>query len=251
MSEIEPSHLLAPRPKYYDFVMHTVVPSIIWKMGGLEQRGGEVINDISGPIIIAPNHRHFNDTFAVHQAVYDATIEQTQMYSIAKDELRTGKFARIKEKFIEWGGGIFVDQEATTIPVETEEKIDNVLRNNGILLIFPEGTRMSGPIIDLKKPKGVPRLAAKAGATVVPVGIGGTEVDEAGKHGPYRVVFGEPIEIEAAPGVPNNIPDIEKNKLQRKSDRIMVANARMLRDVLTGHIQEVFDEAQSWSNSDR
>ena len=81
------------------------------------------------------------------------------------------------------------------------ERAQDVLERGDALILFPEGTRRAGPVVeDLHE--GAAFLAARTGAPIVPIGIGGTA--EAMPKGskfvrPVKVhlVVGEPI---AAPG---------------------------------------------------
>jgi len=74
-----------------------------------------------------------------------------------------------------------------------------VLREEGVLLIAPEGTRSSTHTLQQGK-EGMALFAARTGATIIPVGITGTE--EAGRYWrglrrvPVRIVMGEPFRLD-------------------------------------------------------
>ena len=80
---------------------------------------------------------------------------------------------------------------------EALRRAQQVLEAGEVLILFPEGERRSGPVVeDLHE--GVAFLAARTGATVVPVGIGGSaSVMPKGKRLPrprhIHLVVGEPI----------------------------------------------------------
>jgi 1-acyl-sn-glycerol-3-phosphate acyltransferase len=90
-----------------------------------------------------------------------------------------------------------VDRQALRSSVE-------VLERGEPLVIFPEGTRRSGPVVeDLFE--GAAYVAARAGVPVVPVGIGGSErMMQKGKKLPrptrVHIVVGEPIVVPAEGG---------------------------------------------------
>jgi 1-acyl-sn-glycerol-3-phosphate acyltransferase len=78
-----------------------------------------------------------------------------------------------------------------------------VLRQGGVLAVFPEGTRIRDPD-ELGEPRsGVGRLALQTGATLVPAAISGSErlfLGPLPKPRRVRIAFGEPIEVgEAQP----------------------------------------------------
>ena len=79
-----------------------------------------------------------------------------------------------------------------------------VLERGRPLVIFPEGTRRSGPVVE-NLFEGAAYVAARAGVPVVPVGIGGSErMMRKGKKLPrptkVHIVVGEPIVVSAEGG---------------------------------------------------
>ena len=73
-----------------------------------------------------------------------------------------------------------------------------MLEGGEILLVYPEGTRQSGPKIQPLQP-GAAYLALRAGVPIVPVGVAGTEeiLRSHGTHVPrfrrVAMVIGEPL----------------------------------------------------------
>jgi 1-acyl-sn-glycerol-3-phosphate acyltransferase len=110
---------------------------------------------------------------------------------------------------------------------------ERLLADGQALVIFPEGTRRSGPVVeDLFE--GPAYLAAKLQVPIVPVGIGGSEgAMPKGARGirPVRIsiVVGEPI----APPAPTD------------SGRVGRKGVRALSDQLRSRLQALFDEAQA------
>lgn len=99
------------------------------------------------------------------------------------------------------------------------------------LVLFPEGTRRSGPLVnDLNE--GAAYLAMKAGVPIVPVGIGGSEsVNPKGtgrlRRGKVAVVIGEPLGFA-----------------ERDGSRVARSAVRDGTNALQSRLQELFDEAQ-------
>jgi 1-acyl-sn-glycerol-3-phosphate acyltransferase len=105
----------------------------------------------------------------------------------------------------------------------------DVIESGEPLVLFPEGTRQSGPLVHHLF-EGAAYVAVRTGVPVVPVGIGGSErAMPKGARGlrPARIaiVVGEPIEPTAG---------------GRRSRRAV----RELTDELHKKLQEVFDIAQ-------
>ncbi len=102
-----------------------------------------------------------------------------------------------------------------------------------VLVVFPEGTRRSGPVVgDLLE--GAAFLSARTGAAIVPVGIGGTEAAmPKGKKlvRPVKVklVVGEPIVPAPRPA----------------GARVRRSELRATSDVLREDLQRLFDLARA------
>lgn len=147
----------------------------------------------TGAYLVAPVHRSYVDWLIVGRVT-----GRRRMRFIAKAEIWQSKIVgRILEAL-----GVFpvnrsgADREAL-------ERCREVLAGGEPLVMFPEGTRRSGPIVrDLRE--GVAYLALRAGVPVVPIGIGGSE--KAMPRGsaiprPHRVevVIGRPIWPSSTP----------------------------------------------------
>jgi 1-acyl-sn-glycerol-3-phosphate acyltransferase len=102
------------------------------------------------------------------------------------------------------------------------------------LVMFPEGTRQSGPIVQPLF-DGPAYVASRAGIPIVPVGIGGSEraMPKGSKMiRPVRItiVVGQPIHPPA--------PDGETGRVPRRV-------VRELTDQLYGEVQRLFDAAKA------
>ncbi len=156
-----------------------------------------------GPVIIAPVHRSFIDFFVASEAT------RRRLYYMTKDSLWEN---RLLARIIPALGGFPVNREAADR--EALHRAQQVLEAGEVLIMFPEGTRRDGPVVkDLHE--GVAFLAARTGATIVPVGIGGSaSVMPKGTHLPrphhIHLVVGEPITVPApagaGPGAPQPHP---------------------------------------------
>jgi 1-acyl-sn-glycerol-3-phosphate acyltransferase len=115
-----------------------------------------------GPVIIAPVHRSFIDFFVASE------VTDRKLHYMAKDSLwKNGLLARILPTV----GAFPVHRESADR--EALRRAQQVLEAGEVLILFPEGERRTGPVVeDLHE--GVAFLAARTGATVVPVGIGGS-----------------------------------------------------------------------------
>jgi len=115
-----------------------------------------------GPVIIAPVHRSFIDFFVASE------VSDRKLHYMAKDSLwANGLLARILPSV-----GAFPVHRGSA-DREALRRAQAVLDAGEVLILFPEGERRTGPVVeDLHE--GVAFLAARTGATVIPVGIGGS-----------------------------------------------------------------------------
>ncbi len=144
-----------------------------------------------GPLILAPVHRSFIDFFVASEAVMGR-----KLHYMTKDTLWKNRFLA---KAIPKLGGFPVHRE--TADREALRLAQAVLEAGEVLVLFPEGTRRSGPVVE-ELHEGVAFLAARTGAPIVPVGIGGSaSVMPKGRllPRPHRIhlVVGEPIRAPA------------------------------------------------------
>src|SRR5438105_3431215 len=127
------------------------------------QRIGREYIPRTGPVIVAANHRSFLDPFVI------GTMARRPMYYVAKRELFQRRW---QAWFLSALGAFPVDRGASD--EQTIATAQGILNRGGIVLIFPEGTRIRPG--GLGRPhRGVGRLALQTGAPVVPVSVIGTE----------------------------------------------------------------------------
>jgi 1-acyl-sn-glycerol-3-phosphate acyltransferase len=208
------------RRLWYDFVRGVVAwfCRLYWRIGV----AGTDHVPRSGPFILAPVHRSNVDTPLV------CAVTSRRLRYMGKDSM--WKFAWSAKFFDSLGG----------FPVHRGEPDRQALRTCEVVLaageplvVFPEGTRQAGPIIEHVF-DGVAYLALKTGAPIVPVGIGGSEGAM-----PKGARFIKPVKIVLLVGEPL-VP-----KTPEPGERVPRRAVRELTEELTGALQALFDEAQA------
>jgi len=140
----------------------------------------------TGPVLIAPIHRS-NVDFA-----FSLFVSKRKIFFMAKDSLF--KFKPFGN-FLLHLGAFPVNRD--TADRDSMAASELVLQQGQALILFPEGTRKFGPVVEPLR-DGAMFIASRTNALVVPVGIGGS--DKAMKPGaklprPVRIkiVVGKPI----------------------------------------------------------
>jgi 1-acyl-sn-glycerol-3-phosphate acyltransferase len=140
----------------------------------------------SGAAIVAPNHKSFWDSFFI------GVCTRRHLRFMAKTELIQARYGRL---LVRLGAFPVRRGEADADALETARTI---LRQGGLLALFPEGTRIRDPD-ELGHPRrGAGRLALETGAPLVPAAITGTEQLFLGplpKPRRVQVAFAEPIQV--------------------------------------------------------
>jgi 1-acyl-sn-glycerol-3-phosphate acyltransferase len=139
-----------------------------------------------GAAIVAPNHKSFWDSFFI------AVCTRRHVRFMAKTELIEARYGRL---LVRLGAFPVRRGQADEDALETARII---LRQGGLLALFPEGTRIRDPD-NLGHPRrGAGRLALETGAPLVPCAITGTEkIFRGGFPVPRRVqvAFSPPIAV--------------------------------------------------------
>ncbi len=117
----------------------------------------------SGPFVLAPVHRSNMDTPIV------CVVTRRRLRYMGKDSLWKKSFPRW---FLSALGGFPVTRGSAD--KEALVRCIAVLKNGEPLVLFPEGERKSGPLVQPLF-DGAAFVAAKANAPIVPVGVGGSE----------------------------------------------------------------------------
>ncbi|HXW34582.1 MAG TPA: lysophospholipid acyltransferase family protein, partial [Acidimicrobiales bacterium] len=176
----------------------------------------------SGPVILAPVHRSFMDFFAVSEAT------PRKVFYMAKDDLWSKpRFGN----FLESLGAFPVHREGADR--QALDRSREVLEHGEVLILFPEGTRRTGSrVSDLHE--GAAFLAARTGAALVPIGIGGT--DKAMPKGSHLI---RPVKVYLEVGDPLYPPP--------PSDRGRVPRSQVheLTIQLEADLQKLYDIARA------
>lgn len=200
-------------PKLYRVVAATLRPIVL---GLVRPRveGLEHVRD-DGPAILCSNHLSMLDPVLV-----PLLLDRPIVY-LAKSEYF--QFAPTRWAF-DHLGVVPVAREGGSAAQASLDRSTEVLRAGGLLSLFPEGTR--SPDGRLYRGKTGPvRLALRAPAPIVPIGVSGTR-DVMPPHArlphlgaPVRVRFGAPLHIA---GDPDDVAT-----LRRETDRVMTAIQRL------------------------
>jgi 1-acyl-sn-glycerol-3-phosphate acyltransferase len=138
----------------------------------------------SGAAIIAPNHKSFWDSFFI------AVCTPRHLRFMAKTELIEARYGKLLVRL-----GAFPVRRGQS-DADALETARTILRQGGLLALFPEGTRIRDPD-ELGHPRrGAGRLALETGAPLVPAAITGTEKLFLGpipKPRRVQVAFSEPL----------------------------------------------------------
>src|SRR4029453_8510235 len=117
----------------------------------------------SGAAIVAPNHKSFWDSFFI------GVCTRRHVRFMAKTELIEARYGRLLVRL-----GAFPVRRGRA-DADALETARIVLRQGGLLALFPEGTRVRDPE-ELGHPKrGAGRLALESGAPLIPTAITGTD----------------------------------------------------------------------------
>jgi 1-acyl-sn-glycerol-3-phosphate acyltransferase len=205
---------------WYAFVRALIVgfSKAFWR---LRVEGAEHI-PTTGPFILSPVHR--------------SNIDTPLVSAVTRRELRyMGKDAMWKYGWSAWFftslGGFPVHRG--TADREALKKCVAVLEGGEPLVLFPEGTRRSGPVVD-EVFDGAAYVALRTGAPIVPVGIGGSE-----RAMPKGARVLRPVKLRLVIGEPLHPPvTVGGARTPRRAVRELTAELRK-------RLQDLFDEAQA------
>jgi putative phosphoserine phosphatase/1-acylglycerol-3-phosphate O-acyltransferase len=155
---LEPYHMLRP------FVRPASFPYARFDIAGTE------LVPKKGPVLLAANHRSYFDVAAL--AIVARDIGRPVRFLGKKEIFDAPVVGQIARAI----GGIAVDRGVDSLsPLRAAEA---ALKAGEVVIVLPQGTIPRGEAffdVELKGKTGTARLAATTGATVVPVGLWGTE----------------------------------------------------------------------------
>lgn len=184
---------------------------------------------VTGPYILAPVHRSNVDWLVV------ARVTRRRLRYLVKGEVwrvrSVGRLLELLGTFPVHRGA--ADREALSRSLE-------VLAAGEPLVVFPEGTRGSGPVVGELR-DGAAYLALRAGVPVVPVGMSGLERSmPRGARFPrpvrVRIVVGPPLQPVAAPARNEGRARVSRQATHDFSEKVRAA------------VQEAFDAAEGRSS---
>lgn len=208
-----------------DRAAYRTVRSLMWLLLKLWCRmrvvGREHIPE-EGPYVLAPTHRSIVDT-----PIASALVWRRQRFMGADKWWSNRHFGRLLTAL----GGFPVTRGSADR--EALKRSITLLEAGEPLVLFPEGERKSGPVVQPLF-EGAAYVAMKVGVPVVPVGIGGSErvMPKGAKFvWPRRVVaiVGPPLRVRTEPGA------------SAKEQRVA---SRELTNELHAELQRLFDLAQ-------
>jgi len=176
----------------------------------------------TGPVILAPVHRSFMDFFVVSE------VTKRKIFYMTKEEMWKSP---LLGSFLDSVGAFPVHRDGSDrLAVE---RAQDVLERGDVLILFPEGTRRAGPVIeDLHE--GAAFLAARTGAPIVPIGIGGTA-----EAMPKGSKFVRPVKVHLVVGPP--IPAPERSA----RGRVPRTQVHALTEQLGVELQHLYDDAET------
>ncbi|MFT3854639.1 MAG: lysophospholipid acyltransferase family protein [Ilumatobacteraceae bacterium] len=174
----------------------------------------------SGAFVLAPTHRSIIDT-----PVASAVARRRLRFMGADKWWKNKPFGKLLTAL----GGFPVTRG--TADREAIKRCLGVLDGAEPLVLFPEGERKSGPIVEPLM-DGAVYIAFKAGVPIVPVGIGGSE-----KAMPKGARFIHPHKMVAIVGEPIHPPVTETGRVDRVAMRDVTVQ-------LHDELQRLYDLAQ-------
>ncbi|WP_291571501.1 lysophospholipid acyltransferase family protein [Clostridium sp. UBA4548] len=213
-------------------LIHRYVKSSIKKYANIKINGYEKIRDLEGPIIFICNHLSNSDGIILNEV-----LKEKDPVFIAGVKLTANEFTRNGFKFVKT-----IQIKPNSADKEAISKIIEVLKAGKNIMMFPEGTRSrTGAMIEGKK--GLLLIAKMSKATIVPIGMCGTEkflpindedmAEENFNYADITINFGEPMTV------PKKLEDEDKNQYSdRAMTEIMCGIAKMLPEKYRGVYSE-------------
>jgi 1-acyl-sn-glycerol-3-phosphate acyltransferase len=194
---------------------------IMWSLFRPKVTGREHIPE-SGPVILSPVHRSFAD-FG-----FAAFCSKRKLFFMTKDSMWKN---RMLGKLLLYVGAFPVHRESADR--EALQRAEEVLQRGEVLVLFPEGTRREGPVIE-NLMEGAAFLSARTGAPIVPIGIGASDLAmPKGKALPKPYT----IQVVIGPAIPPP-PRTGGGRVSRSA-------VHAATEELVGQLQVVYDEAKA------
>jgi 1-acyl-sn-glycerol-3-phosphate acyltransferase len=190
-------------------------------LGRVQVVGAEKI-PTEGPFILAPVHRS-NVDFAL-----TSIVTRRPMRYMGKDSIWK---VRLLGRFVSMLGAFPVHRG--TADRDALRACTDIIQGGNPLVMFPEGTRMSGPVVE-QLFDGTAYVASRTQVPIVPMGIGGSE-----SMLPKGAKLPRPTKLVLIIGDPIPAPQ------RGETGRVPRSAVGELTAELHGRLQQLFDEAQA------
>jgi 1-acyl-sn-glycerol-3-phosphate acyltransferase len=173
-----------------------------------------------GPFVLAPVHRSFIDFALV------SGVTRRRLRYMGKDSLwKLAPFGALLSAL-----GAFPVHRGVADRHALQRSIE-LVEGGEPLVLFPEGTRRSGPVVEHLF-DGAAYVAARTQVPIVPVGIGGSE-----RALPKGARLPRPVKVHVVVGEPLAPPPLREGRPSR-------SGVHAVTEELHRRVQALFDEAQ-------
>lgn len=148
-----------------NYIAKKIVNKYLNKYANIKIEGKENLNDMKRPTIFVCNHLSNSDGLVLNRVLKEFDPTFVAGVKLSKDSTTNLGVAVVKTTPI----------NPNSADKEGMKKIINLLKSGETILIFPEGTRSRvGSMNEAKK--GITLIARMSKASIVPIGISGTEM---------------------------------------------------------------------------
>jgi 1-acyl-sn-glycerol-3-phosphate acyltransferase len=202
-------------------IMRRIFTMVMWLLFRPKVAGKERVPS-SGPVILAPVHRSFAD-FG-----FTAFCTRRKLFFMTKDSMWERKWLG---RLLLYVGAFPVHRESADR--EALQRAEEVLKRGECLVLFPEGTRRQGAVIE-NLMEGAAFLSARTGAPIVPIGIGGSDLAM-----PKGKILPKPLTIQVVIG------PVIPPPARTGGGRVSRSSVHAATDDLVAKLQAVYDEARA------
>ncbi|MBZ9685113.1 1-acyl-sn-glycerol-3-phosphate acyltransferase [Clostridium estertheticum] len=207
--------------KVVTFIAKKMLDTYINKYANIKTHGMEKIVDAKSPIIFICNHLSNADGIIMNRLLKDNNVTFVAGIKLTDNKLTKLGFHVAKT----------INIKPNSADKEAISKIVNTLKQGNNIMIFPEGTRSrNGKMAEAKK--GLLLMAKLSKATIVPMGIWGTEkllpinetnmASEKFNYADVNINIGEPIML------PNKKVEEDKNQYHDRAMREIMGSIAVL-----------------------
>ncbi|MBQ8338396.1 MAG: 1-acyl-sn-glycerol-3-phosphate acyltransferase [Oscillospiraceae bacterium] len=197
-------------------VLRAIARPIVYLLFNIRFVGLENIRD-NGGFVLCSNHRSFLDPVFIAVGIKKRKLNFMAKQELFKNKLIGAFFRGIGAFPVNRGKG----------DVEAINKAENIVENNGIVLIFPEGTRSKdGNVMRFKS--GAAYIASVCDADIVPAGI---------SYEGKGLSFRKKVTVTFGPAIPNAEITIR--------DDHRVEDARRVNNLLRDSVLELIEKGRN------